>query len=70
MIFDSSDDTLASGCFWGFPRKNMETHMALHGNFSSPVSATDLVKVSKDATSLVACTLKKIFGSEVPIFCE
>jgi len=37
-------------------------HVALHGNFSDPVNTTDPVKGSKDATSLVACTWKKIFG--------
>jgi len=47
--------------FGDFREKNTETHVALHGNFSSPVSATDLVKVSKDAESLVACTRKKNF---------
>jgi len=54
-------NTLACGRFWGFPRKNTETHVALHGNFSGPVSATDLVKVSKDAASLVACTQKNVW---------
>jgi len=33
--------------------------MALRGNFSGPVNATSLVKVSKDTASLVACTRKK-----------
>jgi len=28
-------------------------HVALRGNFSGPVCSTDLVKVSKDAASLV-----------------
>jgi len=35
-------------------------HMALHGNLSGPVCSTDLAKVSKDATSLVVYTRKKI----------
>jgi len=35
----------AFGDFW---KKNTETHVALRGNFSGPVSVTDLVKVSKD----------------------
>jgi len=35
--------------------------MALHGNFSSLVRSTDLVKVSKDAASLLMCTQKKFF---------
>ena len=41
--------------------KNTEMHVALHGNFSGPVSATDPVKSRKDAARLVACTWKKIF---------
>jgi len=35
--------------------------MALHRNISTPVRVTDLVEVSKDAASLLACTRKKIF---------
>ena len=54
-------NTLASGHFRGFLRKNTETHMTLQRNFSGPVSATDPVKGSKDVASLVACTQKKIF---------
>jgi len=34
-------------------------HVALCGNFYGPVCSTDLVKVSKDAASLLACTRKK-----------
>jgi len=45
-------NTLSSGHFWGFPKKT-QTHMALRRNFSGPVSTTDLVKVSKDAASLL-----------------
>ena len=33
--------------------------MALRENFSGPVCSTDLVKVSKDAASLLVCTRKK-----------
>ena len=39
--------------------KTPGSHMALHGNFSAPVSATDPVKSSKDSSSLVVCTKKK-----------
>ena len=42
-------------------RKNSETHVALCGNFSRPVSATNPVKSLKDTASLVACTPKKFF---------
>jgi len=42
-------------------QKNTETHVALRGNLSGPVSATDLVKVSKDTASYAACTWKKKF---------
>jgi len=43
-------------------QKNTKTHVTLRGNFSGPVSATDLVEVSKDAASLLVCTRKKFFG--------
>jgi len=36
-------------------------HMALCGNFSDLVSATDPVKGSKDMASLLVCTRKKSF---------
>jgi len=45
-------------------------HVALRANFSGSVNATDPVKVSKDAVSLVACTRKKIFWLGLRIFCE
>jgi len=35
--------------------------VALHGNFSGPISVTELVEVSKDAASLLVCTQKKFF---------
>jgi len=63
-------NTLSSSCFWGFLKKNTETHMALRGNFSCSVSATDLVEASKDTASLLVCTRKKIFGWGLHIFCE
>jgi len=44
--------------------------MALHGNFSGPVCSTDLVKVSKDAASLLVCTRKQIFAWGMWVFCE
>jgi len=43
-----------------FRKKNIETHVALHGNYSALVQVTDLVEVSKDAASLLVCT-QKIF---------
>jgi len=36
-------------------------HVALRGNFSGLVCSTDLVKVSKDAESLLVCTRKNFF---------
>ena len=54
-------NTLASGRFWGFPKKNTKMHVALRGNCSGPVSATDLAEVSKDAAGLLVHTLKKFF---------
>jgi len=49
---------------------NTETHVTLCRNFSGSVSDTDLVKASKDATSLLVCTREKFFGWEVRISCE
>jgi len=34
-------------------KKNAETPVALHENFSAPVKVTDLVEASKDAASLL-----------------
>jgi len=60
-------NNLAPEWFRGFSEKNAWKHVALHGNFFGPVCSTDLVKVSKDATSLLVCTRKKLFclGSAV-----
>jgi len=43
-----------------FENKNTEAQVALSGNFSSLVSATDPVKGSKDAASLLVCTRKNV----------
>jgi len=46
-------NTLASSCFWRFPKKNNKTHVALCENFSCPVSGTtDLVKVPKNTAKI------------------
>jgi len=42
-------------------RKTADSLVALRGNFYAPVCSTDLVKVSKNAASLVDCTRKKFF---------
>jgi len=55
--------------FWDFWEKNTKTHVALRGNFSGPVSATDLVDVSKDAASLV-CTQIIFLVGECGYFCK
>jgi len=54
----------------GIFEKNTKTHVALRGNFSCSVSATDLVEASKDVASLLICTRKKFFAWGVRIFCE
>jgi len=51
-------------------QKNTEMQVALRGNFSGPVSATNLVEVSKDAAGLLVCTRNKFFGWGMQIFCE
>jgi len=45
-----------------FRKKSTKTHVALHRNLSAPVRVTDLVEASKNAASLLVCTLKKIFA--------
>jgi len=44
--------------FGDFRENTAETHVALRRNFSGLVSATDLVKGSKDTASLLVCTQK------------
>jgi len=44
--------------------------VALRENFSGPVCSTDLVKVSKDAASLLVCTRKKFSAWGCRLFCE
>jgi len=53
-------NTFAPGLIQEVRAKTAGSHVALHGNFSGPVSATDPVKSSKDSASLVVCT-RKIF---------
>jgi len=62
--------TFAPGLIQGVRAKTAGSHVALHGNLSGPVSATDPVKSSKESASLVACSRKKCFGWGVRIFCE
>jgi len=47
---------LTSGLIQAVGKKTSDSHVALHGNISSPVWVTDLVKESKDVASLVLCT--------------
>jgi len=44
--------------FKDFCAKTTGSHVALHGNISGLVSATDLVKSSKDLANLVVCNEK------------
>jgi len=62
-------NTLTSGLIQAVRKKTAGSHMALRGNISA-LSLTDLVKVSKDAATLVACTWKKFFGWGVLFFFE
>jgi len=50
--------TLWHPAAFGDFQKNTKTHVALHRNFSGPVSVADLVEVSKDAASPLVCTQK------------
>jgi len=60
ILLPSTLRCLAS--FGDFRENNTETHVALCGKFSGPVSAADLVKSSKDAANLVAGTRKNFFA--------
>ena len=51
-------NTLAFDCFRGFSKKTPKRTWLFAG-ISPDVSATDLVKASKDAASLLVCTPKK-----------
>jgi len=50
----ASINTFASKLIQAVRVKTPGSHMDLRGNFSGPVSATDLVKSSNDSASLVA----------------
>ena len=63
-------NTFRTGWFRGFLEKNAWTHVALRGNFSAPVCSTDLVKVSKNAASLVGYIRKKFFCLGMCVGCE
>jgi len=54
-------NTSTSGLIQAVRKKTARSHVALRGNISAPVLVTDVVEVSKDATSLVACTRKRTF---------
>jgi len=52
-------NTLAPGLIQAIRKKTAGSHVALRGNISAPVRVMDLVKVLKNAASLVVCTRKK-----------
>jgi len=54
-------NTFAPGLIQAVLTRTAGSHVALHGNFSGPVSTIDLVKSSKDVASFIVCTRKKIF---------
>ena len=49
---------MTSGLIQAVCKKTADSHVALRGNISVPLQATDLVEVSKDVASLVYCTRK------------
>jgi len=63
-------NTFAPGLIQAFREKTAGSHVALHGNLSGPVSATNLVKSSKDSASLALCTQKRIFWLGMWVFCQ
>ena len=54
-------NTFAPGLIQVVRAKTARLHVALLGNFSGPVNATDPVKSSKDSPSLIVCNEKKMF---------
>ena len=44
-----------------FEKNNTETHVALRGNYSTPVRVTNWVEVSKDAASLLVWHSRRNF---------
>jgi len=52
-------NTFAPGLIQAVRTKTAGLHMALCGNFSSPVCSTDPVNSSKHSANLVVCTQKK-----------
>jgi len=61
---------LAPGLIQAVCKKTAGLHVVLRGNISGLVRVTDLVKVSKDAASLVVYTGKKFFAWGMRVFCE
>ena len=59
---DTAVNSLASGWFRGFPEKKNLNALDFAWNFSGPVCSTDLVKISKDASSPLLCTKKNFWG--------
>jgi len=64
----SALNTFASGLIQAVRVKTAGSHMVLHENFSSSVSATDSAKSSKDSTSLAVCTRKKFLVGSCGFF--
>jgi len=62
--------TLTSASIQAVHKKTAGSHVALHGNISTPVRVMDQVEVPKDAASLVVCTRKKFFAWGMRVFCE
>jgi len=54
-------NTFVPGLIQAVRKKTARSHVALRGNFSGPLSATDPVKGTTDLASLVLCTWKKFF---------
>jgi len=53
-------NTLTFGLIQAIRKKTAGLHMVLNRNISALAEVTHLVKVSKDAASLVVCTRKNI----------
>jgi len=61
-MFENLLKTLMSGLIQVVHKKTAGSHVALGGNISASIRVTDLVKVLKDAASLLVYTRKKFFS--------
>ena len=70
MILRGCFNSMASGWFWRFSKKNSCFRLPYQRPSSSADCARELFNGSNGSASLVDCTRKKIFAWGVRVFCE